>query len=69
MTKSTTMPRTLANRRTLVFFGGPLLISVLVALGFRYCSLEPTFALRDGSLMSKTLSPASAHSLSATIAV
>ena len=29
MTKSTTAPKTLANRRTLVFFGGPLLISFL----------------------------------------
>ena len=66
MTKSTTAPKILANRRTLVFFGGSLLISVLAigwqclvvlaaALGFCYCSLEPTFALRDGSLMSKTI--------------
>ena len=33
MTKTTTAPKTLANRRALVFFGGPLLISFL-AIGW-----------------------------------
>ena len=33
MTKSTTAPKTLANRRTLVFFGGPLLI-LFLAIGW-----------------------------------